>query len=218
MTRVIQPRGTRGSLKWIQIAINEFPSVLNKAIDVQGKIEWLSPLSGDDFAEYRDGDFLRLIGCENLISELASFWPKRGPQWDALGRTDRGEILIVEAKAHISELFSPPSAARPESRAKIDAALQKTATFLNSKSPSSWGVHFYQLTNRLAHLMFLREHKVNARLVFLSFIGDDEMKGPKSREQWEAAYAEAAKVLGLQNSHELSEHITHAYVDVRSLA
>ena len=75
MTRVIQPRGTRGSLKWIQIAINECPSVLNEAIDVQGKIEWLSPLAGDDFSEYRDGDFLRLIGRENLTSELAFFGP-----------------------------------------------------------------------------------------------------------------------------------------------
>jgi hypothetical protein len=159
-----------------------------------------------------------LIGCENLTSALATFWPKRGPQWDALGRTDRGEILIVEAKAHISELFSPPSSAGPESRAKIEVALKRTAEFLGVKSSNSWGVHYYQLCNRLAHLMFLREHKINARLVFLNFTGDDNMKGPNSASAWEVAYEVAEHVLGIPQTHKLSKYILHAYVDVKSLS
>lgn len=217
MVRAKQPRGTRGSLKWLQTAVNEYPDALRKAFGVGGQIEWLSPLREDDYAEYRDADFLKLIGCSTLMSALADFWPSRGPQWDALARTDRGEVLIVEAKAHISELFSPPSAASPESRVKIDAALRQTSLLLKAKSPASWGVHFYQLTNRLAHLMFLREHKVNARLVFLNFLGDEEMKGPRIRAEWEAAYAVAEHVLGLPRDHKLSKYVSHAYLDVRSL-
>ena len=144
-----QPKGTRGSLKWLQTAVNEHPYALRKAFGISGKIEWLSPLREDDYAEYRDADFLKLIGYSTLMPALADFWPRRGPQWDALARTDRGEVLIVEAKAHIPELFSSPSAASPESRAKIDVALKQTSLLLKAKTPASWGVHFYQLTTGL---------------------------------------------------------------------
>ena len=217
MARVIQPQGTRGSLKWLQIAVNECPVVLNKEIRTEGQIAWLSPKREDDFAEYKDSEFLRLVGCGNLASALAEFWPKRGPQWDALARTDQGEVLIVEAKAHIPELFSPSSAARSESRAKIDAALNRTSSFLKARPATPWGEHFYQLANRLAHLMFLREHNVNAQLVFLNFIGDKDMNGPMSQSEWDVAYIVAEHVLGLPKNHKLSKYVQHAYVDVRSL-
>lgn len=127
-------------------------------------------------------------------------------------------MLIVEAKAHIAELFSPPSGARPESRAKIDKALGLTASYLKAKPVVSWGGYFYQLTNRLAHLMFLREHKVNASLVLLNFLGDAEMGGPQSAAEWESAYAVAWHVLGLPRNHKLSRRFLHVYLDVRSLA
>ena len=38
---------------------------------------------------------------------LQHFGPSVGPQWDGLARSDVGNILLVEAKAHIDELFSP---------------------------------------------------------------------------------------------------------------
>jgi hypothetical protein len=221
LKRVAQSVGNRGSLKWLQIAVNERTDVLNREVNaratIQGKIEWLSPLRSDDYAEYKDSAFLDLVGCSSLRSDLAGFWPERGPQWDALACTDRDEVLIVEAKAHIPEFFSPPSRARPESRAKIDKALDLTASFLNAKPIIPWGVYFYQLTNRLAHLMFLRERKVNASLVLLNFLGDVEMGGPQTAAEWESAYAIAAHVLGLSKNHKLSSHVLHAYVDVRSL-
>ena len=34
---------------------------------------------------------------------LSSFWPRRGPQWDGLARTGRGDLLLVEAKAHVAD-------------------------------------------------------------------------------------------------------------------
>ena len=60
--RVPQPKGTHGSLRWIQEAVNEYPEQLNSAIyedlGYQDKITWVSPLEEDDYAEYRDDGFL----------------------------------------------------------------------------------------------------------------------------------------------------------------
>ena len=33
MGKVKQPRGNKGSLKWVQVLINEYPSILNKQIN-----------------------------------------------------------------------------------------------------------------------------------------------------------------------------------------
>ena len=89
MSRTMQPKGERGSLKWIQRAVNEgWPSLNGPILDrlgAQRTIAWRSPLVGDDFAEYRDSDFLELLGLGRLQATLAAFWPARGPQWDALG-------------------------------------------------------------------------------------------------------------------------------------
>jgi hypothetical protein len=68
MTRTVQPLGARGSLKWVQLAVNERPDQLDVAIPVKGHIEWLSPLKDDGYAEYRDAAFLERIGLAKLIA------------------------------------------------------------------------------------------------------------------------------------------------------
>ena len=88
MSRVVQKTGLRGSLKWIQRAVNEHPDVLNAAIGL-GEVEWLSPLGSDEYAEYRDGSFLERCGVKHLSSDLEAFWPQRGPQWDARSAEER---------------------------------------------------------------------------------------------------------------------------------
>ncbi|MCW5718337.1 MAG: hypothetical protein KIS68_10955 [Bauldia sp.] len=103
--RIPQPLGTRGSLRWVQIAINRHPDLLEAALP---GIRWLSPLAADDYAEYRDGSFLRLVGLDSLTPKLKGFWPTRGPQWDALGLMGTAPVL-VEAKAHLREFISPPT-------------------------------------------------------------------------------------------------------------
>ena len=118
MTRAKLRRAQRGSHKWLQRAIELEASALNKPLadrlDITtGSIHWLSPLAADDFAEYRDHAFLDRLGIELAERDLASFWPRRGPQWDGLGRTDRGDLILIEAKAHIGEMVSPASVAIP---------------------------------------------------------------------------------------------------------
>jgi hypothetical protein len=216
MGRFPQPVGKRGSQKWIQSAVNEAaPRALDRLIIPSlggaSTIAWCSPLAADQFAEYRDAAFLKRIGADHLASELADFWPAGGPQWDALGRSDAEDVLLVEAKAHINEIFSPASAAGETSRQKIEAALAQAAVSMGAVPRSPWTDTFYQLANRLAHLYFLRKHALKAWLVLVNFVGDEDMRGPTTREEWEAAYKVVWHVLGVAEHHALSRYVVHCF-------
>lgn len=219
--RAVQPVGSKGSLKWMQLAANQKAGSLEEPIISRvgnaSKIEWLSPLERDDFAEYRDAAFLKLLRLPHLADELKHFWPRGGPQWDALGKTDNGCVLLVEAKAHIAEFCSPPSQASETSLDKIKASLGWAAKRLGvaEYDAERWHRQFYQYANRLAHLVWLRDRGVDAFLVTVDFCGDEEMKGPNSSEAWKAAYQAAEYALGLPKRHSHSPYILHVYPDVR---
>lgn len=219
MTRIAQKAGAKGSLMWIQRAIGERWPELDQPIlarlSTATRIEWRSPLSSDDYAEYRDADFLKLLGLERLVGPLGTFWPRRGPQWDALGLSDAGDVLIVEAKSHIADFCSPGTSAGPDSRLTIEGRLVEVAAALGAAPGRAWAEMFYQLANRLAHLWFLRSHDVPAYLVLVGFLGDREVGGPESAETWEAAYNVASYALGLPKRHPLSAYIIHVHPGVR---
>ena len=79
MSRFVQQRSSRGSQRWIQELVNDHPIILEDAIGM-GRIEWISPLASDGYAEYRDNAFLDCIEIKPLKRSLLSFWPPRGPQ------------------------------------------------------------------------------------------------------------------------------------------
>jgi hypothetical protein len=68
-----QKSDSHGSLKNLQVAINEkknfLDDKLSKIIGKRMYISWNSPLKADDYAEYRDEDFLRLLGLTNKIKK-----------------------------------------------------------------------------------------------------------------------------------------------------
>ena len=85
MGRYPQKSNSHGSLKNLQDAINKkkkyLDAKISKVIGKQMKIDWRSPLKSDEYAEYRDGDFLRNLGILSKIEyPLGGFWPKNGPQ------------------------------------------------------------------------------------------------------------------------------------------
>ncbi|MCL4187705.1 MAG: hypothetical protein KJZ85_08860 [Rhodobacteraceae bacterium] len=213
--RIAQPEGARGSLKWIQRCIAARPDLLQPA--ALAPITWLSPLAEDDFAEYRDGAFLDRLGLDALKPGLARFWPARGPQWDALGRAGSACILL-EAKAHVREFLSPPTAARGTSRSTIESALRQVRDHLGVSAATDWSETFFQVTNRLAHLWWLQTQGVEAHLVFASFLGDAEMGGPDHPETWQAAFRAAEYALGLKARHALAPFVHHVWPDVRLLS
>ena len=228
MTRTVTDpaAANRGSRRWLQILVNCRPELLSDAIaqrlpEVPDDVDWRSPRMDDYYAEYRDQSFLdRLAGSvyfrapDQAQKELSDFWPRFGPQWDGLAVTDRGQVLLVEAKAHIAEMVTAPSQARGESaRQKIQESLATVKNFVNSKSPADWSTSFYQYANRLAHLYWMRElNSHDAYLVNLFFINDREMNGPATEAEWWAAIQLQEVFLGVRQTSYVLDLWVGAYV------
>lgn len=201
--RIEQPEGTRGSLKWMQRLIDRHPVLLDQRLREAGgldeeRINWRSPLKDDQWAEYRDADFLNRLGLGSLADELKQFWPDRGPQWDALGRDSSGRIYLVEAKAHDREMISTCQAGHT-SRDLISRSLNRCKQEFGVPIESDWLNGYYQYANRLAHLYFLQKQGVDARLVFLYFVGDCDMNGPLTQDEWSSCIQTATTWLGFKN-------------------
>jgi len=174
-------------------------------------------LKDDDYAEYSDRQFIARLGVTLGKVSLESFWPKRGPVWDGLAKTNSGRLILVEAKAHIAELVSTPARAREPSLSKIRRSLDATRQFLRSGSKADWTTSFYQYTNRLAHLYLLRElNGLQAYLLFLCFVNDKDIGGPTTKLEWEAAIKLLELSLGVR-SRKLSRYVRHVFIDVKKL-
>ncbi len=210
--RIPQPDGKRGSLKWMQRAVNQRPDLLQPA--VLPPLAWVSPLADDEHAEYRDAAFLTRLGLAPLASALSEFWPKRGPQWDGLA-TFTGGVVLAEAKAHLPEFATPHSAAGPVSSLRIAAAFAQVQHALGI-APQPWHRTYYQYANRLAHLWWLRSQGVDAHLLLIGFLGDTEMNGPTLAADWHTATTRAEMTLGLV-PNPLRPFIHTLYPDVRTL-
>lgn len=196
-------KGRKGSLKWMQVLINLNPEVINRQLGFEG-IEWRSPLVDDDYAEYRDIDFLDILGLNHLQDQLQEFWPRSGPQWDALGKIG-DKVFLVEAKANIPEIKSSCAAINPNSIDKIKKNISDTKAFLGITENDNWLEGFYQYSNRLAHLFFLREICcVDAELVFIYFC-DDPTHIPTSISAWEVALATQKRLMGINKLDNVSE-------------
>ncbi|MDP9202384.1 MAG: hypothetical protein M3P26_10705 [Gemmatimonadota bacterium] len=159
-------------------------------------IDWRSPREDDEYAEYRDADFLSVVGLDRLRPDLQAFWPDRGPQWDALGVASDGKVVLVEAKAHAREMAST-CAAGSGSLELIVRALDAAKRHYSAPADRDWLRGYYQYANRLAHLQFLRDRNVDAHLVFVYFLGDTDMRGPDSKEAWAGAIDDCHTALGI---------------------
>ncbi len=222
MARIPLRAAIRGSQKWLQLMVNKTPDQLaahlRSALRLADNrhLQWLSPLVDDDYAEYRDQAFLDRLGIKLPSRSLESFWPTRGPVWDGLGRVDSGELILVEAKAHVPEMASPPSVASEASLIKIRAGLEALRAHIGATAPADWTGKLYQYTNRLAHLYLLRElNGLPAHLVFIYFTGDTDMRGPETRQEWRGAIELAHALLGLPRRHRMSAYVHEVFIDVR---
>ena len=231
MSRVVEDKATKGSQYWLQVLVNEQPERLNAPVrealglDPAAKIEWRSPLASDDYAEYRDEAFLDLLDIRLDKVPLDAFWPKRGPQWDALGLVGGNEPLLVEAKAHLAEFVSPPCQASPKSLALIRKSLAAARAFFcdeaadlaQATEPPDWSGTYYQYTNRLAHLYVLRElNGIPAHLLFVDFVNAADVDGPTSAAEWHEAIAACHRHLALPLDPPLP-HVAHVFVDVAAV-
>lgn len=217
MGRFPQPSDGRGSLKNIQVLINDHPALfadkIREALNLDTRdIKWVSPLRDDEYAEYKDGGFLKQLGIRALKVPLNHFWPGNGPQWDALGKGSNGVVFLVEALANITELVSHCGTEAPKSRRRIQRRFKETREFLKCRTSVDWTRGFYQYTSRIAHLYYLRHlNKINAYLIFIYFV-NDTTHIPTSLKEWQGALQLKKNLLGL-NRHKLSRYIAEVFVD-----
>lgn len=222
MARLRQTAKLKGSQRWLQVAVNRCPTVIdsaiqNSGIDLDDPIVWVSPLDTDDFAEYMDAAFLERLGVRLGQRRLPDYWPNSGPRWDGLVRSGNS-VLLIEAKANIKELDSSPCKAQATSRSKIRAALNDTRTFLGIQSETDWTQCFYQIANRLAHLYLLRQlNGCDAYLVFVYFV-DDHTTEPVTGTGWRTAVALAKAHLGIPKSDWMARYVKDVYIDTTHLS
>jgi len=216
MARFPQEKGQKGSQKWIQYFVNQDAGTLNDAIGYES-IDWYSPLKSDDYAEYRDRAFTNKLDIELDKVRLKDFWHKNGPQWDALGRADTGDIILVEAKSHIDEVFTSSTAKEPKSIELIEKSLREVSRALNAKPGLDWMSRFYQYGNRLAHAYFLNElNDIPTKLIFVNFINDLNMDGPKNIDEWQAAMMVVHEAMGIKGK--IPDYVKHVYLDVNNIS
>jgi hypothetical protein len=221
----VETFASKGSQRWLQVAVNRRPHLLLGALQRSGAIAprasvtWYSPLEKENFQEYRDGKALEKAGISKakLKKALEEFWPARGPVWDALGITSEGHPLFLEAKAHIPEAATPGTKASETSKKLIDQSLGEARHFYAPKATADWSKLFYQYANRLAHQYFLRKvNDVPSTLVFLYFVNADDMLGPMSEDEWHGAVRLIHAVLGLPK--DLKRYgVFDAFLDTRLL-
>ena len=227
-TSLNEKSALRGSKRWLQLAVNRCPNIIDEAIakainlEHSETINWLSPLETDAFTEYQDHAFLKRLGINPQHRQLEDFWPPQGPVWDGLAQTSGGRYLLIEAKANIPEFDSSPTNATKGSLRKIRKALDETRAFLKVRSKTDWSMCFYQYANRLAHLYFLRElNKVDAAMVFIYFVGDTTVLGkdPVSREGWQTAIGLATHHLGIRSqSPWIHNNVVDVFIDISDLS
>jgi hypothetical protein len=123
---------------------------------------------------------------------------------------------LVEAKGNLRELISPASQASPGSMARIEQSLAETKDYLSISDDIPWTGRLYQYANRIAHLYYLRIiNEIPAHLLFVYFIGDTDVDGPNTVEEWRAAITVAKAVLGIPERHKLKKFIAEVFIDVR---
>jgi hypothetical protein len=162
-------------------------------------------LAHEDYREYQDGEFLERLGLGSFSKQLAEFWPRGGPCWDALGVIEPrhgGElpvVLLVEAKSHIPEMRSQGCQASERSLAIIQRALDAAKQWSKAAPEADWTGPLYQAANRIAHLYFFRQQICRpCFLIHLYFVGGTYK--PTSQAEWDQALDAAHQELGLNAS------------------
>ena len=128
-------------------------------------------------------------------------------------------MILVEAKANIPEMVSPGTDAKnPQSIKKIRNSLAEVKKYLSVSNTIDWTGTFYQYVNRIAHLYYLREkNKIKAYLLFIYFINDITVHGPKTKDEWLGAIQTMECYLGLAKNYKLRKYIHDIFIDVSDL-
>ena len=195
-----------------------------RAIGGRGPVEWLPRLPAigrpEILVEWKRLAFLP----EDWQIQRAwrEFWPQGSGihNWDAVGWVTTGtgrELLLVEAKAQLTELRAPCAATSPRSLDQITRAMATTKQALDVPVEYDWLGPYYQFCNRLAILNFLHGHGLKTHLLFIYFIGDTSTSGqkcPQCEAEWQEPLNLQAQGVGLPNHHLLAGRVHKLFLHV----
>lgn len=210
-----QGKATKGSQYLLQHHVEHHADQLSATItgssptllSFNGDFEWISPLSSQNYQEYRD-DFLDALGLGQFNAARAQFWPNGGPQWDGLAKVKNQHetgYVLVEAKAHPGETHSTTQASK-ESLKKINGSLKVTQMHLQIPR-KDWTKNYYQTANRLAFLYFMNvQLDLPTWLVFINFT-DDQSHIPTDLQTFVTHYQELYSEMGLHQAKELMDRV-----------
>ena len=128
----------------------------------------------------------------------------------ASGRATGARPKSARARIHLR-------ARNAASIAQIQEAFRRTKDELGVRTQNPWHTPFYQYANRVAHLHFLRNIcHTDALLVFVDFVGDEEVGGPVTADEWRGATALALSYLGIGRTN-VMQGMAHIAIDVSVL-
>jgi len=225
MSNLSDELANRGSKLCMQICVNNIEDDYNREKQLVrksrkhllddliglGNIQWLSPLTSDSYREYHLESLMKKYPNEiNMNGMDWSFWKSnRKPQWDAIGVAPDSTLILVEAKAHTSEMESEGSKATEESRIQIQRQIESVMG-----TDSVWMGKYYQTANRILYLSKIKEffgNKRNVLLVFLNFVDDVSLK-PEPREKWDSYISKMKEAHPLPKA--LEENIKYIFMDL----
>jgi hypothetical protein len=92
---------------------------------------------------------------------------------------------------------------------------------VGSRAAADWSTEYYQYTNRLAHLYFLRTlNQLPAYLVTVYFLNETTRGGPGTAEEWAGALRLVHAQLGIDDRRVAGVFggtVIEAFVDVRDI-
>lgn len=97
----------------------------------------------------------------------------------------------------------------------IERAIQEVRAYLNVSSVVDWTQAFYQYINRICHLYYLIERNgIPAYLINIYFVGDKNVGGPETADEWRGAITVMKAYLGLNKRHKLSKWMLDMFIHV----
>ena len=165
---------------------NEFNNALAQSANISSNINWLDfRFNGPEDKELLNFDFI-----ESVKTEWRQYWAcgPAGLNWDAVGITEDGTYVFVEAKANIDEMKSAPGGIEKSKNSNNQVIAKVINKYGVSKTAEDWNRDIYQLANRLVAIDFLIEKGIKAILVYVLFESGYEFNSPcnksVSKEEW----------------------------------
>lgn len=181
---------------------DDFNNKIKKALELENDIHWL------DF-QYDgpcDKELLNLDFIPELNAEWKSYWAcgSGGINWDAVGVTDDGTYILVEAKAHLPEMKNSAAGGKKaleNNATKISEFIKK---YNINSSAEIWMSDFYQLANRLVITDFLKAKGYKVKLLYVLFENGFEYNRDKSdsasKEDWIAEMEHELSSMGIKGT------------------